>query len=80
MGHAEWQDWVAFHGLFDFPDGFIVAGALGPPLAGLGGVKSTLEDFAPFYRRPPSTPSAPRPSNIPLAFAFLRAHVKPQPQ
>ena len=72
LGHDEWLEWIAFHGLYDLPDGFTVVAKLGPPLDGIGGVKATAKDFAPFFE----VPHKPGACNLAGAFAFLRAHVK----
>lgn len=51
LTHREWVRWVAFHGLFDLPDSFLVTGQLGTLVAGAAGSKKAKpQDFAPYYK------------------------------
>jgi hypothetical protein len=52
LGSDELPLWRAFQGLYDLPDGFLVASRLGPPLAGLAGVSQSPEEVCPYYQRP----------------------------
>lgn len=61
LTHREWVRWVAFHGMFDLPDGFLVTGQLGALVAsGLGSKKARAEHFAPYYKARRNTAAAIR--------------------
>lgn len=72
LSYGEWVRWLAFHSLFDLPDGFLVAGQLGSLVSHALGGKGKAADFAPFYTLPPRVRSV---SSLKDAFNFLRSHV-----
>ena len=68
MGHDEWADLVCFHGNYDLPDSFIVAGRLGELISGIMGGKAKAEDFVPYYK------AEKKPGDgVKGAFQFLRS-------
>lgn len=72
LSYDEWLDWIAFHGLYDLPDGFLVTGQLGALVAQVAGNRSAKPaDFAPYFAPPPGT----GPNNLRAAFDFLRNNV-----
>ena len=69
MGHGEWLFWIAFHGLYDLPDCFLVAGKLGELVAQVAGNRQARAvDFAPYYTPPQRFH---RNESLAAAFAFI---------
>lgn len=72
LSHAEWVEWIAFHGLYDLPDAFMTVAQLGPPMCGLAGSPRKLRDLVPYFEPPPT--AKPDASGR-EALAFLKANV-----
>jgi hypothetical protein len=53
MDAAELAEWLAYEGEYGLPDGYFVAGVLGPVVANTASEKNrkTAADFVPYFRR-----------------------------
>jgi hypothetical protein len=82
MDAEEWSKWLAFHALYDLPDGFLVTGQLGALVSHAVGGKGKPEDFAPYFQREspaPTTAPAPRNASAPGLkpfYSFMAGYAK----